>query len=80
VLTDEALRAVSNLPAITSLDLTCCRSVTDEGVRASFLRSSPSCNLRRCPKVTAAGVQALDRIHPHLDITYVPVRTGRHGL
>ena len=34
VLTDEALRAVSSLPALTSIDLSYCHKVTAAGVQA----------------------------------------------
>jgi hypothetical protein len=48
VLTDEVLRALSSLPALTTL------------------------NLRACPKVTAAGVQALrsTTVAPSLHIEF----------
>ena len=59
VLTDEGLRAVSNLRALTELDPLNCE-VTDAGVRAlSILPALTSLDLRGCWKVTAAGVQAL---------------------
>jgi hypothetical protein len=76
VLTDEALRAVSSLPALTSLILFNCEKVTDVGVRAlSILPALTTLNLRDCPNVTAAGVQALRNTTtaPSLHIT------SRHG-
>jgi hypothetical protein len=70
-LTDEGMRAVSSLTALTSLDIAHCFKVTNAGVRA--LRSLPaltSLNIRWCPMVTAAGVQALRNttVAPNLDI------------
>jgi hypothetical protein len=54
------MRALSSLPALTSLDLTGCEEVTDEGMRAlSSLPALASLDLRHCFKVTDAGVQAL---------------------
>ena len=45
---------------LTSIDLTNCREVKDEGLRAmSSLPALTSLTLRFCRKVTAAGVQAL---------------------
>jgi hypothetical protein len=45
-LTDQGVRAMSSLPALTFLDLTACGEVTDEGLRAvssvSTLRISKS--------------------------------------
>jgi hypothetical protein len=40
-LTDQGLRAVSSLRALTFLDLTCCDKVTDEGLRV--LAAQPAC-------------------------------------
>jgi F-box/leucine-rich repeat protein 14 len=58
-LTDEALRALSNLPALTTLHLRGIK-VTDAGVLAlSSLPALTSLDLRYCNNVTAAGVQAL---------------------
>jgi hypothetical protein len=60
VLTDEALRAVSSLPALTSLILFNCEKVTDVGVRVlSILPTLTTLNLHDCPNVTAAGMQTL---------------------
>jgi bacterioferritin-associated ferredoxin len=69
VLTDESMRAVSSLTALTSLNLTNCRQVTDDGVRAvvadeglravSCLRALTSLNLYHCDKVTDVGVRAV---------------------
>jgi hypothetical protein len=59
-LTDVGLRALSCLPALTFLDLSCCFKVTDEGLRAlSSLPALTFLGLSMCHKVTAAGVQAL---------------------
>jgi hypothetical protein len=45
---------------LTSLNLRCCREVTDAGVRAlSSLPELESLDIRECHKVTAASVQAL---------------------
>ena len=35
-MTDEGMRAVSNLPALTALNLTHCIKVTDAGVQALY--------------------------------------------
>jgi hypothetical protein len=62
MVTDEGVRAVSDLPALTSLSLRNCNciNVTDVGIRAlSSLPALKSLDLRDCPKATAAGVQAL---------------------
>jgi hypothetical protein len=60
VLTDAALRAVSSLPALTSLDLTCCKMVTDAGMRAvSSCIGLTSLNLTSCNLVTDEGMRAV---------------------
>ena len=57
--TDEGVRAVSTVPALTSLRLFGCY-ITNEGVLAlSSLPALTHLNLRYCGYVTAAGVQAL---------------------
>ena len=44
---------MSNLPALTFLNLSCCSWVTDEGVRAvSNLSALKTCNLYACIKLT----------------------------
>ena len=60
VLTDVGMRAVSSLPALTSLNLNFCYLVTDEGLRAvSSCASLRSLNLARCHKVTNVGLREL---------------------
>jgi hypothetical protein len=55
-LTDEALAMMcERLPAITSLDISYCDTVTDEGL-AVAVSSLPALNLRSCYKVTDAGL------------------------
>ena len=55
-LTDEALAMMcERLPAITSLDISYCDTVTDEGLAAA-VSSLPALNLRSCYKVTDAGL------------------------
>ena len=74
-LTDEGVRAVSNLRALTSLNIICCDKVTDAGVLAvSHLPALTSLNLIGCDKVTAAGVQALRNTTaaPSLHIEWYP--------
>ena len=48
------------LPAITSLDISYCATVTDEGLAAavSSLPALTCLNINCCVKVTAAGVPA----------------------
>jgi hypothetical protein len=58
-LTDEGLRAVSCLPALTSLDLSCCFKVTDVGMRAVSSLPLTSLNLNSCRAVTDVGLRAL---------------------
>jgi hypothetical protein len=58
VLTDEGLRAVNNLPALTSLSLRCCREVTAEGLRAVSNIDTPvpaeaEADLRGCMQARA---------------------------
>jgi bacterioferritin-associated ferredoxin len=60
-LTDQGMRAVSSLAALTFLDITWCRNVTDKGVRA-VVRSCTalkSLNLTACTTVTDEGVRAV---------------------
>jgi hypothetical protein len=60
VLTDESLRAVSVLPALTSLDLTGCHLVTARGLRAlSSCTTLTSLNLTCCNKVTDKTLRAV---------------------
>ena len=60
--TNEGLRAVSRLPALTSLDLTCCFKVTDEGLRAVSCRLTlTSLHLNRC-NITNEGLRAVSRL------------------
>jgi hypothetical protein len=59
-MTDEGMRAVCRLTALTSLDLAWCVLVSDEGLRAvSSLPSLTFLNLTNCFRATGAGVQAL---------------------
>jgi hypothetical protein len=66
------VRAVSMLPALTSLKLYGCQLVTDEAVRALSLPALTftSLDIRYCVKVTAAGVQVLRNttVAPNLHI------------
>ena len=60
VLTDQGLRAVSSLPALTSLCLSWCNKVTDEGLRGvSNCTALTSLNLSCCTKVTNVGLREL---------------------
>jgi hypothetical protein len=60
VLTDEALRAVSSLPAITSLDLTLCVKVKDDGIRAvSSCTALTSLDLAHCYELTDEGIRTV---------------------
>jgi hypothetical protein len=60
--TDVSIRAVSSLPALTSLDLAYCCKATDEGMRAvSNLPTLTFLNLTGC-EVTDAGVRAVSRL------------------
>ena len=65
--TDEAVgMLVLRFPAVVSLEFKGeeRRVLTDEGLRAvSSLRALTFFNLRRCSKVTAAGLQALPQHH-----------------
>jgi hypothetical protein len=64
VLTDKGLRAVSNLHALTSLDLTYCYKVTDEGLWAvSNLPALTELNLTHCYNVTDEALQAVSSLH-----------------
>jgi hypothetical protein len=59
-LTDEGVRSVSSLPALTFLNLSWCHNVTDEGMRAvSSCTALKSLNLFVCARVTDAGVRAV---------------------
>ena len=72
--TDEGVQEVcSLLPALTTLDLSSCREVTDEGVRAvSTVPALTSLNLFYCLRVTNEGVLALSSLPAltHLDLCY----------
>jgi hypothetical protein len=58
-LTDEGLRAVSSITALTELNLGC-SNVTDHTLLAMRnIRTLTSLDLTECENVTAAGVQAL---------------------
>jgi hypothetical protein len=60
VLTDQGMLAVSSLPALTSLNLRCCRELTDESMRAvSSLPALTTLNLRWCDKVSDEGMRAV---------------------
>jgi Leucine-rich repeat (LRR) protein len=63
---------VSNLPALTELDLSF-SNVTDQALQAlRSLRTLTSLNLYECENVTAAGVQALRNttVSPSLQIEF----------
>ena len=69
------MHAVSNLPALTSLDIYGCIELTDQTPRAvSSLPSLTFIDLNGCDKVTAAGVQALRNttVAPNLHIEWEP--------
>jgi hypothetical protein len=75
VLTDEGLRAVSSLPALTELDLSY-SNVTDQALQVlRSLRTLTSLILYECENVTAAGVQALrsTTVAPNLHIEWAPL-------
>jgi hypothetical protein len=60
VLTDEGMRAVSSLPALSSLCLCWCDKVTNVGLRAvSNCTSLTELNIARCTKVTNVGLREL---------------------
>jgi hypothetical protein len=62
-LTDQHVRVVSGLPALTALDLTYCSKLTDDGVRTvSKLPALTSLNLACCHKLTDEGVAAVSRL------------------
>jgi hypothetical protein len=64
VLTDQGMLAVSNLHALTSLNLCCCPELMDEGARAvSNLPALTSLDLGSCVKVTDAGLRAVSNLH-----------------
>ena len=59
--TEEGLRAIINLPALTELSLRYCGDgVTDEGMRAvSMLTALTSLRLHECWTITAEGLRAV---------------------
>jgi hypothetical protein len=60
VLTEEAMRAVSNLSKLTFLNINFCEEVTDAGLRAvSSMPALTFLNICGCKLVTNAGVRAL---------------------
>jgi F-box/leucine-rich repeat protein 2/20 len=63
-LTDQGLRAVSSLAALTFLDLSYCVKVSDEGLRAvsSSCTTLKTLNLFACDKVTDEGVRAVSSL------------------
>jgi len=71
--TDEGVQEVcSLLPALKSLDLSCCREVTNEGVRAvSTVPALKSLSLYYCDEITNEGVLALSSLPAltHLDLS-----------
>jgi hypothetical protein len=74
-MTDEGMRTVCSLTALTTLDLAWCVLVSDEGLRAvSSLPSLTFLNLTNCIRVTGAGVQALRNTTaaPNLHIEWEP--------
>jgi hypothetical protein len=70
---------VSNLPALTSLDLACCYELTDEALRA--VRSLPALeylNLSYCESLTDEALQALETAAgSDLEIEYASNRIDR---
>ena len=61
VLTDQGLQSVISLASLTFLDLSGCRLVTDEGMRAVRWTGTAlkTLNLNWCNKVTDLGVRAV---------------------
>ena len=63
------LRAISGLTALTSLDVSKCENVTDEGLSAvSGLTALTVLDIQYCDSVTAEGKQALRDALPRLQI------------
>jgi hypothetical protein len=66
---DNHLVAVSNLAALTSLDLSRCRNLADEGLQTlSCLTGLTTLNLNGCNNVTAAAKRVLFTAIPNLYI------------
>jgi hypothetical protein len=77
-LTDKGLRAVSNLPALTSLNIGFCEEVTDVGMRAvSSLPALTSLDIEGCMKVTDEGMRAVSHLPAlkSLNLTYCHLLT-----
>jgi hypothetical protein len=61
--TDKGMRAVSNLTALKSLDLTCCGNLTDETLRSvSNLSALTSLSLHGFSKLTDEGMRAVSNL------------------
>jgi hypothetical protein len=81
VLTDESMRAVSNLPALTSLDISMCKLVTDDGVRAvSSCTALKTLNLHWCQLVTDAGVRAVSNCSSLTSLNLTGTRVTDEGV
>jgi hypothetical protein len=66
-MTDEGMRAVCSLTALTTLDLAWCVLVSDEGLRAVIrnLTALTVLNLPGCMHVTSEGLQAVSYCAHH---------------
>jgi hypothetical protein len=67
VLTDERMRALSSLPALTSLDLAMCREVTAEGLRSEQPHCSYQPQLHRLRQRVGRGEAGAAHRHPPPD-------------
>eukprot|EP00242_Pyramimonas_sp_CCMP2087_P011203 CAMPEP_0198213910 /NCGR_PEP_ID=MMETSP1445-20131203/35203_1 /TAXON_ID=36898 /ORGANISM="Pyramimonas sp., Strain CCMP2087" /LENGTH=71 /DNA_ID=CAMNT_0043888771 /DNA_START=149 /DNA_END=361 /DNA_ORIENTATION=- len=65
---DKWSQTFAGLTALTSLDLSCCLQVSDEGLRAlASFTALNSLNLRGCEQVSDDGLRALLAGLPNLD-------------
>jgi hypothetical protein len=82
-LTDEALRAVSGLTALTFLDLTHCENVTDKGLRAvSSCSALTSLRVTCCKLLTDEGLRAVSSLPAltFLDLSHYYWKTTNEGM
>jgi F-box/leucine-rich repeat protein 14 len=73
-LTDQGVCEVSTLPALRSLDLSCCKRVTDAGVAALRHHGSTrltQLNLAGCTELTDAAAAAVGHLQhlTHLNLS-----------